>query len=116
MTNDEALYGLRNITIGDDEQTRVGDIDPSVFDALDRDDIASLVHQGRYEEAYIIAIARVLKPLSTEQVERMIAAWALLFVDETEEHDDEASRNETASDLANDMTETFKQLRAAGRL
>ena len=57
-------YGLRNLIVGDDEQTRVADLRDSQICPRDLRRVRNLVEIGEYEIAYLIAIGGWLNVLS----------------------------------------------------
>lgn len=71
LSLDDALYGLRNLIIGDDEQTRILEY---------RDELAAearaLLDAGRYEAAYELAIAEAIAQVSRPVLETAAARWA----------------------------------------
>lgn len=66
---DDACYGLRNLFVGDDEQTRIAD-----YTDLNAD-VQTLVDEDEYDEAYKLACRRVFATMSREQAIAAITRW-----------------------------------------
>jgi hypothetical protein len=102
FTTDDALYGLRNLSVLDDEQTRIAD-----YDVLP-DDVRALVDAGDYEGAYTLMIVPALAHLTRDEVADAARAWAESFVaDCTDEPEPDEAR-----DLAADMMNVYDELHA----
>jgi hypothetical protein len=79
LNNYEAIYGLRNLFIGDGEETRIGDMNVSP-------QVTALVNEGEYREAYTLAIRESLLPtLSRSELEQEITKWVQEWTDADEE-------------------------------
>jgi hypothetical protein len=106
----DAMYGLRNLVIGDDEQTRIGDVDPSEFHEAVQDSIAYMLEgpPRNYVAAYYIAIWSVVRDMTEEQVDEAIKAW----VDEWLEEEPLEADAELATCMKGEyktIVETFRQ-------
>src|SRR5262245_46405893 len=69
----DAIYGLRNLSVMDEEETRIQDY------ADLPDDIRALVETGRYSDAYRLAIAHALMDSPDAEVRALIASWVETF-------------------------------------
>ncbi len=100
FTTDDALYGLRNLAIGDDEQTRIEDhenvLTPDARRALDA---------GDFDLAYTLMIVPALATFTRDEVAALASAWAASFL-----ADDDC--DETPADLAADMMNVYDELHA----
>lgn len=115
FTTDDALYGLRNLSVMDDEQTRIEDhenvLTPDARAAFDAND---------YERAYALMIVPALAHLTRDDVARLALAWAFDFVfcdggDDAIADDDSdpiAAAHAAARDLAADMMNVYDELHA----
>jgi hypothetical protein len=88
----DAMYGLRNLATGDDEESRIEDyviILPADLQPV----VKELLRYGLYREAYITAIRPFLEPMSREAVDEAASAFVRLlgeggwFVDENGEEE-----------------------------
>lgn len=100
MTIDDAIYGLRNVFIGDDEQTRIVDFVDDIPDAATRDLVELRLGANDYDGAYEAAIRYVLAPLTREQLVTAVETWCKLWFEEMRDDDPECMQEEvTAEDL-----------------
>jgi len=105
FTTDDALYGLRNLAVGDDEQTRIADYDLDVLTP----DARACVERDDYEGAYVAQIRATLAHLTREQVADLADTWAIAFCspDCDDDENDDAERPE---DLADDMMNVYDDM------
>jgi len=83
LTIDDALYGLRNLSVMDEEETRVEDIvdqvEPFTLQQAVRNILAMPPvegdRHGRYAQAYRLVIESILRPLSRETVVHEATRW-----------------------------------------
>jgi len=112
-TLDDAWYGLRNLAIGDEEETRIGDMLDAIEPADLRARVAATLADAtydRYTVAYQLAVWPLLASLSSDEVKAGIAAWVAAW---------DMSHNDTAeeealerAELAESMFEIYGDLRA----
>lgn len=81
-----ALYGLRNLSVMDDEETRISDAVSDVEPRALRIEVRSFIEQGKYEEAYKRAIRPILLNYTRDEITTHIRKWAVEF-DEEESYD-----------------------------
>lgn len=104
-TNDDALYTLRNLTVGDDEQTRIADLRASVAP-----DVRALIDAGRFDDACrAFILSSSLVTMTRDELTATIADWTFDFCFcEGGDDDDDPNSHIT---LATDMLATFDSLR-----
>jgi hypothetical protein len=78
----DAMYGLRNLAVGDEEQTRIGD-----YTGLPLE-VSALVDAGQYEQAYGLMIRRTLGGITRDGVRTLITGWASTWCVEADEEED----------------------------
>lgn len=75
FTKDQVLYGLRNLTVGDEEETRIMD----QLDDVDDPRIAELEETGKFNEAYELAIQETMTTEELQVVPIECLCWSLWF-------------------------------------
>lgn len=102
FTPEDAAYGLRNLFVMDDEETRIdGNFD--FGDEKVQNAVENLIAESQYEDAYRVAIRHAFQGLTKPERDKIITDWANEwnkeyredYADEDEEITDEAP----ASDL-----------------
>ncbi len=69
FTLEDALYGLRNLSVGDDEETRIAD-----YQELS-DELRKLIDDGDCVTAYRRAIAQALTGMTRDEVQAAVTSW-----------------------------------------
>lgn len=87
-------YGLRNIAIGDEEETRIADgMVEDIGDPEVKAKVQGLIAEGLYEEAYIAALKPTIAGLSRSDAETLTDQWiADIAQEDGWFFDDEADR------------------------
>jgi len=81
---DAIAYGLRNLIVLDDEQTRIEDqLDDVDGDAKEL--VKSLINNRHYSSAYIVAIVAWARWLDLQEINAGIEAWLLEWNSQLEE-------------------------------
>jgi len=91
----DIIYGLRNLSVMDDEQTRIEDMLEDVPEDV-RLFVSELIDAGEYARAYRVAIIAWARGILTSEIEKAIPAW----------HKDFGSDSVTTKDI----TETLYEL------
>lgn len=107
---DDIIYGLRNLSVMDDEQTRIdGMVKYVPYDAQQL--VYSLIRLSRYEQAYKVAIMAWARNTTFEKIVAATRPWVNEFYDEPyAEEETEAEFDERRTDLVKDITETAREL------
>lgn len=93
-TVSEICYGLRNLVVGDEEETRIADVSPSEFSVKrDYHQVMLLAEDGRYDQAYYVAIRSWSKDLKWP-IEQAMDAW--LAYGCTDNYDDDDNPTEVS--------------------
>lgn len=111
----DCIYGLRNLVVGDDEQTRIDDdsLIKSISDLGNRLTVQAFVKDGMYEEAYEAAMKPTLRGASKKDVLKEAVIFVRDFVTEedVEAMDDDTSYLEKMRvDLIEEIMEMYEQL------
>lgn len=86
----DIFYGLRNLSVGDEEETRIDMMLDDIDDAATRAAVEELVARGEYEKAYALAIRREIarQGMTRTEIERGAEAWLANWNDEQGYTDD----------------------------
>lgn len=78
FTPEDASYGLRNLFVGDEEETRIIEIsDQYDFGSAEIDnEIRELVERDRFESAYRVAIRHAFEFMTKAERDAVITEWA----------------------------------------
>ena len=109
----DALYGLRNVAVGDDEQTRITDYTfPDDFMSMDEDyrnRLQSYLDQGEDDQAYRVTFEWVFKNEAPEDILRRCFVWAVEFVTDCYGLEDNESFVALAAALAIEMWNVYRE-------
>jgi hypothetical protein len=102
MTPHDICYGLRNLAVGDDEQTRIGDcIDELSPNATLRTAVQALCDLGEWDTAYRVALRYEIEYLGLSR-NNMLEAIATFIVDWDEACSDGTDDPDNGSDVTAD--------------
>jgi len=106
----DIIYGLRNLSVMDDEQTRIdGMVKHVPYDAQQL--VHSLIKLSRYEQAYKVAIMAWARDTTLKEIEAAIRPWVNEFYDERyEDEETEAEFEERRANLAKDIAEGAREM------
>ena len=109
LTLDDALYGLRNLSVGDDEQTRISDETERLNLSPE---VVALIDAGDFDAAYKLAIRPVLANMTRDDVLTAVREWARDFVFSDDHGDDDSTESVTAEvdALVSDMMNEYDAL------
>jgi hypothetical protein len=112
MNLDDAIYALRNVATGDDEQTRIADAIDDVDPAL-RAQVQALIDAGDYDNAYVVAVRPILEAVTRDELRAAIDAWVVEFAG-GDEFDSEDERAGEMQALAADCLALYDVLVSSG--
>jgi hypothetical protein len=105
----DAVYGLRNLSVGDEEQVRIGDDLDNVEPAELRQQVRELIDSGDYDNAYAAAIRPVLETLTRDAVADAVHAWVVEFLSD-DQGDVATEQLDNAIALFRDCMQMYDQL------
>jgi len=111
----DCIYGLRNLLVSDDEQTRIDDpgLIKSIGDLGLRLTVQDLVNKGEYDEAYEAAIKPTLRSTPKKEVLKATVEFVRDFVTEEDVEamdDDESYLEKMRVDLIEEIMEEYEGL------
>jgi hypothetical protein len=116
LTLQDAIYGLRNLAVGDEEEVRIEDFLENIEPKDLRIACTNLVNQDKYVDAYEIAILPVLSGFTRDEIAEHTREWVREFVADQFGDDvaDEAENNEEETELFDDIMSEYDRLLPAG--
>jgi hypothetical protein len=77
---DEAIYGLRNLAVADEDQARIVDYVDQIEDPVVRASVELLCANGQYGDAYVEAVRPTLEKMERVDLEKAVVLFVRDFV------------------------------------